>query len=113
MEGQCTRFRQGDRKEGRRKSVHAISCDPEDNSRWKEQGASPMTPSEIARVEDYLRRTFENPKIAVDVPKKKGHPIEMRVGDEFVGVVHRDEDEGEVSYSLNLVILEEDLPPAK
>lgn len=37
----------------------------------------------------------------------------MRVGDEFVGVVHRDEDEGEVSYSLNLVILEEDLPPAK
>ncbi|KZB72668.1 MULTISPECIES: DUF3126 family protein [Thalassospira] len=72
-----------------------------------------MTPSEIARVEDYLRRTFENPKIAVDVPKKKGHPVEMRVGDEFVGVVHRDEDEGEVSYSLNLVILEEDLPPAK
>ncbi|NIZ01993.1 DUF3126 family protein [Thalassospira lucentensis] len=71
-----------------------------------------MTPTEIARVTDYLRRTFDNKLIAIDAPKKKGQPIEMRVGDEFVGVVHRDEDEGEVSYSLNLVILEEDLPPA-
>ncbi|HBU97128.1 MULTISPECIES: DUF3126 family protein [Thalassospira] len=71
-----------------------------------------MTPTEIARVTDYLRRTFDNKLIAIDPPKKKGYPIEMRVGDEFVGVVHRDEDEGEVSYSLNLVILEEDLPPA-
>ncbi|OSQ48885.1 DUF3126 family protein [Thalassospira alkalitolerans] len=71
-----------------------------------------MTPTEIARVTDYLRRTFENPNIAIDAPKRKGYPIEMRVGDEFVGVVHRDEDEGEISYSLNMVILEEDLPPA-
>ena len=34
------------------------------------------------------------------------------IGDEFIGVLHRDEDEGEVSYSVNMTILEEDLPPA-
>jgi hypothetical protein len=28
------------------------------------------------------------------------------------GVLYRDDEEGEVSYSLNISILEEDLPPA-
>ena len=29
---------------------------------------------------------------------------------EFLGVIYRDEDEGEVSYALSIAILEEDLP---
>ncbi|HSK39135.1 MAG TPA: DUF3126 family protein, partial [Arenibaculum sp.] len=39
-------------------------------------------------------------------------PIEVRIGDEFIGVLHRDEEEGEISYSLLITILEEDLPAA-
>ncbi|RCK53592.1 hypothetical protein TH25_03470 [Thalassospira profundimaris] len=70
-----------------------------------------MTPSEIARVTNYLRRTFDNNRIAIDPPRSKGQPVEMRIGDEFLGVLHRDEDEGEISYSLQIMILEEDLPP--
>jgi len=38
-------------------------------------------------------------------------PIEVYIGDEFIGVLHRDEDEGEVSYSLVMTILDMDLPP--
>jgi len=34
----------------------------------------------------------------------------VQIGEEFVGVLHRDDDEGEVSYSLLMSILEEDLP---
>ncbi|MEE8534508.1 MAG: DUF3126 family protein, partial [Kiloniellales bacterium] len=30
--------------------------------------------------------------------------------DEFIGVIFRDEDEGEVSYAFNMAILDEDLP---
>lgn len=71
-----------------------------------------MTPNEIARVQDYLRRTFANDRIAIDPPAKRGAPIEVRIGDEFIGVLHRDEEEGEVSYALHITILEEDLPPA-
>ncbi len=71
-----------------------------------------MTPNEIARVEDHLRRTFGNEKISVAPPAKRGQPVEVHVGGEFIGVLHRDEDEGEVSYSLLISILEEDLPPA-
>lgn len=69
-----------------------------------------MTPVEIARVEAYLRATFGNSKIRIEPPKKRGAPIEVCIGTEFIGVLHRDDDEGEVSYSLTISILEEDLP---
>ena len=42
--------------------------------------------------------------------KKRGAPIEVTLAGEFIGVLHRDDDEGEVSYALNITILEEDLP---
>ena len=69
-----------------------------------------MTPTDIARVEAYLRTTFGNDRIRIEPPKKRGAPIEVTLAGEFIGVLHRDEDEGEVSYSLNISILEEDLP---
>ena len=68
-----------------------------------------MTPIEIAKIQDYLRRTFDNDQIFIDRQVRPTAPIEVRVGQEFVGVLHRDEDEGEVSYALNISILEEDL----
>lgn len=71
-----------------------------------------MTPNDIARVQAYLRRTFSNDRIAIDVPRKANAPVEVRIGDEFIGVLYRDEDEGEVSWSLTISILDMDLPPA-
>ena len=71
-----------------------------------------MTPNEIARVQAYLRNLFGNDRIVIDPPPKRGAPVEVRVGEEFIGVLHRDEEEGEVSYSLQVAILEMDLPPA-
>lgn len=69
-----------------------------------------MTPNEIARVEAYLRTTFGSNRIRIKAPKKRGAPIEVMIGEEFIGVLHRDEEDGEVSYSLHMTILEEDLP---
>ncbi|HEX7006814.1 MAG TPA: DUF3126 family protein [Alphaproteobacteria bacterium] len=71
-----------------------------------------MTPNEIARVQDYLRKTFGNDNIVVDPPRKRGAPTEVRIGDEFIGVLDRDDEDGGVSYSLSIAILEEDLPAA-
>lgn len=71
-----------------------------------------MTPTEITRVETYLRQTLGTARIAIEAPKRKGASIEVMIDKEFLGTVHRDEDEGEVSYSLHITILEEDLPPA-
>jgi hypothetical protein len=71
-----------------------------------------MTPNDVARVQDYLRRTFENDRIAIDLPSKRGAPVEVRVADEFIGVLHRDDEDDDGSWSLIITILDEDLPPA-
>jgi hypothetical protein len=69
-----------------------------------------MTPADIARVEAYLRRTLGSDRIHIDAPKTRNAPVEVRAGREFLGTLHRDEDDGEVSFSLHITILEEDLP---
>ena len=69
-----------------------------------------MTPIEIGRVQAYLRKALDNNRIAIKPPARKGGPVEVIVGGEFLGVLHRDDDEGEVSYGLHISILEEDLP---
>jgi hypothetical protein len=71
-----------------------------------------MTLNEITRVQEYLRLTFTNAKIKIQPPKKPDAPIEVYIGEEFVGVLYRDDEEGEISYTLNISILEEDLPAA-
>lgn len=65
---------------------------------------------EIARVQDYLRKTLANNRITIKPPAKPDAPVEVYVGEEFIGSLYRDEDEGEVSYTLTMSILEEDLP---
>jgi hypothetical protein len=71
-----------------------------------------MQPSDIARVQAYLRKTLGTDRIFLDAPKTRSGSVEVRAGDEFIGTVHRDVEDGEVSYSLHITILEEDLPPA-
>jgi hypothetical protein len=66
--------------------------------------------TDIARVQAYLRATLGNDRIHIDAPKRKGASVEVRVGDEFLGTLHRDEEDNEVSFSLHVTILDEDLP---
>jgi hypothetical protein len=70
-----------------------------------------MTPTDIARVETYLRRVLGTARIEIPVPKRKGASVEVMVDKEFLGTLHRDEEEGVVSYSLHITLLDEDLPP--
>ena len=70
-----------------------------------------MTANEIARVQSYLRRALSNERIAISPPNPPGAPGEMTIAGEQFGVLYRDDDEGEVSFSLVISILQEDLPP--
>ena len=70
-----------------------------------------MTPTDIDRVQLYLRRLLGSDRIRVVAPAKPGLSVELAVEDEVVGTVHRDDDEGEVAFSVNLIILDVDLPP--
>ncbi len=71
-----------------------------------------MQPEEISKVQNYLRRSFANNRISVLAPTKADAPVEIHLNDEFIGVLHRDEDEGEVSYSVLMTILDIDLEDA-
>jgi len=68
-----------------------------------------MTPAERAAVQAHLRRLFGNNRINVTAPQRRGGSVELKVGDEFIGTVHRDEEDGEVSYAIHIVVLSEDL----
>jgi len=69
-----------------------------------------VTPNEIARLQAYLQGKFNNNKIKLIRRPKAGDSVEMMLGEEFIGVIYKDDDEGEVSYSMNVCVLEEDLP---
>ncbi len=68
-----------------------------------------MKPTDIARVETYLRKTLGSDRISIEAPKQRGASVEVRAGREFLGTLHRDDEDGEVSFSLHITILEEDL----
>jgi hypothetical protein len=68
-----------------------------------------MTPAELAAVQTHLRRLLGNDRIKLTTPQRRNASVEMFVGSEFVGTVHRDAEDGEVSYSVQIAILAEDL----
>lgn len=68
-----------------------------------------VTRSEIWRVEKYLRNLFRLDTITV-LDRPQADSVEVHVAGEFIGLVYRTEDEGEISYDFNMSILEMDLP---
>jgi len=73
---------------------------------------SRMTPSDIERLETYLRKLFKTDVIKVVPPMRRGLSVELAVNEEIVGTVHKDTDDGETSYSIHITVLDEDLPAA-
>jgi hypothetical protein len=70
-----------------------------------------MNQTDAVRVQLYLRQLFGNDRVIVKLRPKDGS-AEVYLGQEFVGVMFRDDEEGDVSFSFTMAILEEDLPPA-
>lgn len=68
-----------------------------------------VTREEIIKVENYLRRTFRLDTIEVRQRPNKDDSAEVYIGDEFIGVLFRDDDEGDLSYQFQMAILEFDL----
>jgi len=75
-------------------------------------GHSALTRSEIWRIEKYLRNLFRLDTITIVERPKQADSVEVQVNGEFIGVIFKDEEDGETSYAFNMAILEMDLPPA-
>lgn len=68
-----------------------------------------MTPEEIKKLDAYFKSCFGNPNLQVRARPKKTDSCEVYKGDEFLGVLYLDEDEGERSYNFSMAILDIDL----
>ena len=68
-----------------------------------------MTSEELTKLTRFFQRTFENTSLAVKPRPRIADSAELYAGDEFLGIVTRIEDEGEVSYDLSMSILDFDL----
>ena len=76
----------------------------------KEKGGSmTLNESEIKKVQTYLQQLFWNPEIRVEKGEGVQAPAEVFVGKEFIGVIYKNNDDGEISYDWNMSILSEDI----
>jgi hypothetical protein len=64
---------------------------------------------EFKKLEKYLRATLKTPDITVKALPRKNDTAEVYVGEEFAGLISKDEDEGELSYHFTMTILDIDL----
>jgi Protein of unknown function (DUF3126) len=68
-----------------------------------------LKPDEIAKLTKFFREKFNNPNMAVRARPQKKDSGEVYLAEEFIGVVFRDEEDGELSYNFSMAILEIDL----
>lgn len=71
-----------------------------------------MTKTEIMRLKKYFNDKFESHKFSLETGAATGDSVEVYHDGEFMGVIYRDEEDGEVSYAFQMAILEMDLPNA-
>ena len=71
-----------------------------------------MTPDEIRKLNNFMRTKFQLAAINVRQRPQKQDSAEVYIGEEFIGVLYRDdEDPDDLSYSFQMAILEFDLEP--
>jgi hypothetical protein len=64
---------------------------------------------EILKLQNFFRKRFNLPAIEVKQRPQKKDSAEVYIGDEFIGVVYRDDEDGDLSYNFTMAILDIDL----
>ena len=68
-----------------------------------------MNPQEMVRVQNYLRKVFGAKTLSVRARPKIKDSAEVYVGEDFVGTLTLDNEDGEICYQFQMAILELDL----
>lgn len=71
-----------------------------------------MSLDEIQKLTTYLRKRFSDENVTVKARPNKDDSAEVYSGEEFIGVIFKDDEEGDVSYDFNMAILDIDLADA-
>ena len=68
-----------------------------------------MKPEELKKLDAYFKKTFGNPAIQVKARPRKDDSAEVFLGEDFIGLVYRDDEDGDLSYNFSMAILDVDL----
>lgn len=67
-----------------------------------------MNHPEIIKLQNFLQRKFGNRTIDVR-PRKQQDSVEVYLGEEFLGLIYLDDEDGDRSYNFQMAILDVDL----
>jgi len=68
-----------------------------------------LNKEEIKKLETYLQKVFKRTNLEVRARPRKDDSAEVYIADEFIGVLYRDDEDGELSWNFQMAILEIDL----
>ena len=68
-----------------------------------------MKHAEIIKLQKFLQQKFSNRNIDVRPRNKLDDSVEVFIGDESVGLIHTDDEDGDRSYMFSMSILDIDL----
>ena len=72
-----------------------------------------MNHPEIIKLQKYLQLKFNSPSIDVRPRNRQNDSVEVYLGEEFLGLIYVDDEDGDKSYNFQMAILEEDLDEVK
>jgi len=64
---------------------------------------------EIAKLQGYFQHKFGNNALVVKARPKKTDSAEVYLGEEFIGLIYLDDEDGDRSYMFQMSILDIDL----
>lgn len=68
-----------------------------------------MKPEELKKLDAYFKRVFLNQSLQVKARPRKDDSAELFLGEEFLGIIYRDDEDGDLSYNFSMAILDMDL----
>lgn len=70
---------------------------------------SQFTAEEMTKIKAFIESKFKTTGISVKKREKAGDSIEVMINGEFIGLVYKDEEDGDISYNFDMAILDIDL----
>lgn len=62
-----------------------------------------MKPDEIKKLDAYFKKVFQNPRLQVKARPRKEDSCEVYMDDEFLGIVFKDEEDGDFNFSMAIL----------
>jgi hypothetical protein len=72
-------------------------------------GGRIMNHPEIIKLQKFLQQKFNNRNLDVRPRNKQNDSVEVYLGEEFLGLIYVDDEDGDRSYNFQMAILDVDL----